>query len=236
MKSVLLGPTKSTKFIITAVLIGVGITLGYFAISIVEWIINIDFLPFQDELQFIHKIIEKLNDLFASQTALLLALIGGIVGLIAAMMINKRLLVISVTRDYIEFKKGANMSQILASDINGIFVEDIDKLVVLGAKGTELFRNTIFTDDDFLKTTLLDYGYPWFDQDPYLSEYQEWKLSDTNLPSYIHTLLKVRSNALERGDNKEADMIREELKHLGIILRDKDEKQYWRSVIKDEEA
>ncbi|NBJ70166.1 MULTISPECIES: hypothetical protein [Clostridia] len=234
MKSVLLGPTKSTKFMITIVLIGLGIILGYFAIAIVEWIINIDFLPFQDELQFIHKIIEKLNDLFASRAALFLALIGGIIGLIVAMRINKRLLVISVTKDYIDFKKGANISQILASNVNGIFVEE-DELVVLDEKGNELFRNPLYTSNNLLKSTLLDYGYPWFDKDPYLFEYQEWLLSDTNLPSYIHTLLKVRRHALELGNDEEADMIREELKHLGIILRDKDEKQYWRGVIKEED-
>ena len=49
-----------------------------------------------------------------------------------------------------------------------------------------------------------------------------------DLPPGANALLKVRAEALRKGDSGDADELREELSRLGVVVREEKKRQYWR--------
>jgi hypothetical protein len=67
------------------------------------------------------------------------------------------------------------------------------------------------------------------DADPYEDEFRIWFPKTPELPDLANALLAARAEALESSDSGDSvKELRRELARIGIVVRDKGKRQYWR--------
>jgi hypothetical protein len=199
----------------------VGAALGWGLTFIVEWIVGLSWFPFQG-------LFELFTDL--SQTLqLVVGLAAGVLlGLVVAFFVLHEMLTVTVGRDAIGLKRGDYEREIGRADVTGVFVQD-KRIVVLGPRRRELANAAFDLDRDQLAAALRRYGYAWLpDGDPYAAEFKRWVPGADGLPQGANAVLKARQQALEKSSEGDLRELLDELDALGVVVHDKDKKQYWR--------
>ncbi|MER6712249.1 hypothetical protein [Streptomyces sp. NPDC000877] len=115
-------------------------------------------------------------------------------------------------------------------EISALF-RDGKQLVVLAPGGMELAREHCGLPWRRLAEALTEHGHTWVEEDPYRAEFHRWVPGTPGLPPGADALLRARARA--RKDEDSAEEVRElrgELLRLGVVVRDEDQRQYWRIV------
>jgi hypothetical protein len=77
----------------------------------------------------------------------------------------------------------------------------------------------------------VDHGFAWReDGDPYRGEFRLWVPDMPGLPDGANALLSARAKARAGRENGTVEVIRGELRRLGVVVRDEARHQYWRTV------
>lgn len=199
----------------------IGAALGWGLTFVAEWITGLAWFPFQG-------LFELFTDLSETLQLVVGLALGAIVGLVLAFWFASEMLEIHVDRHGIRVKRGNLDRTIERADIESVFVQD-KLLVILGQGRRELLQAEFDVDRDDLAAALRKYGYTWRpDGDPYKSELKRWVPGADGLPRGADAVLKVRATALEKSKDDDLRELRDELTALGVVVRDKDKKQYWR--------
>ncbi|MEU6858879.1 hypothetical protein AB0B28_08410 [Glycomyces sp. NPDC046736] len=201
----------------------IGAALGWGLTFVAEWITGLAWFPFQG-------LFELFTDLSETLQLVVGLALGAIVGLVLAFLFVSEMLEIHVDRDGIRVKRGNLDRTIERADIESVFVQD-KLLVILGQGRRELLQAEFDVDRDDLAAALRKYGYTWRpDGDPYASELKRWVPGADGLPRGADAVLSARATALEKSKDDDLRELRDELTALGVVVRDKDKKQYWRSA------
>jgi hypothetical protein len=112
-----------------------------------------------------------------------------------------------------------------------VFTDGRD-LVLRDADGREHVRTRVDSGlTERLRSAFERQGYPWHGTaDPHEADYTVWVDNGPGLDERAHTLLRTRQRALADNRTGTADEARDELRTLGISVRDRGKAQQYRKV------
>lgn len=210
-----IGPALCVLLPIVGAAIGWGLTL------IVDWIVGLSWFPFQGLFELFTELSEPVRLIVAIGLGLL-------VGLLLALWAVHEMLKVTVGRDRLGLKRGDYEREIERADVASVFVEE-KRMVVLGHRRQEIASVEFDLNRERLAAALRRYGYTWLpDGDPYAAELRRWVPGAEGLPKGANPVLKARQQALEKSNASDLRELAVELSELGVVVHDKDKKQYWR--------
>jgi hypothetical protein len=138
---------------------------------------------------------------------------------------------VTVTDEQVRIARGGSSRQVPRGSVRAAFV-DGKQLVLLGHATQELAREGgDLPDAPRLQAAFQARGYPWVPGgDPHKDDYRRWVEDLPGLPAGADAIFRARARALDRGDKVDAAQLRQELGRLGIVVRDEDNRQFWRPV------
>ncbi|WP_306367008.1 hypothetical protein [Nocardiopsis sp. CC223A] len=102
--------------------------------------------------------------------------------------------------------------------------------VVLDTDTAEAVRAKTDHGAERLRTAFEAHGYPWSEGDPHADAFQRWLDGTPGLDAGAQALLRTRQEALEKKDADDAAELRAALAERGLVVRDREHRQYWRAV------
>lgn len=198
-----------------------GAALGWGLTFIAEWIVGLRWFPLQG-------LFELFTDLSKTLQLVVALAVGLLLGLLLAFFALHEMLKVAVGRDRIGLKRGDYDREVERAEVSGVFVQD-KRIVVLGHRRQELANIEFDLERDELAAALRKHGYPWLaGGDPYAAEFKRWVPGADGLPQGANAVLKARQQALEKSNGGDLAELLDELADLGVVVHDKDKKQYWR--------
>ncbi|MFI5712888.1 hypothetical protein [Kribbella sp. NPDC051620] len=224
-----IGHSAADKLLLYGGLPLLGLVLGFFLPRIADWGAKQDWVPFQGPLE----LISRWDGWWVVAICLAVGLIGGV--LLAAMALEDTLKT-TIGNTEVEFLKNQRTTRVPREKVALVFL-DGKEIVLQDSRSAELAREK---HDELgaaartkIQAAFRAHGYPWSDAgDPHEAEFRRWVEGDPDLSPAANAVLKARSKAFDQGDKGKADLreLRQELGKLGYVVRDRDKKQYWRSV------
>jgi hypothetical protein len=198
-----------------------GAAAGWLLKSVAGWVASLPWVPFQGPF----KLVASVPEPHASIGALV---VGGLAGLVLATLAALDRLTVTVADDRVTFTRGGVTRAVKRPLVGAVFL-DGKQLMLLGPATEELARETSDLEADALSAAFLAHRYPWrADGDPFKAAYRRWVEDEPELPAGANALLKARARALDKGDGDDAAELRTELARLGVVVRDRNKRQYWR--------
>ncbi|MCW8784308.1 MULTISPECIES: hypothetical protein [Bacillus] len=209
---------KALVFLVPPLL---GLVIGWFLPVIAKWAVTLDWLPFHGPLD----IIASFHGWKAAAATAVIGLIGGVWLTRAAF---KETLVAVVTDSEVSLTIYNEESVFSKDSISGVFTDE-KHLVLLGTEGQELFREKLEPAVEKAADAFRAHGYVWLGtEDPFKEEYKRWVPDTPDLEPGANALLKAREKALKEEEKADAKELKAEISKLGITVRDKGSRQYWR--------
>ncbi|MEE6257875.1 nucleoside recognition domain-containing protein [Plantactinospora sonchi] len=200
-------------------LIGAG--AGWLLRSAADWLESMRWVPWR----WAFKVVDSVEEPWTTVTALVL---GAVAGLVVAGMAAAERLTVTVSDRAVLLVRGDSRREVVRERITGAF-RDGKQLVLLGPVAEELARESSDLGADQLRTAFEAHGYRWHAEgDPYRDEWRRWTEGAPGLPPGADALLKVRQRAVDKNDRRDLVELRDELTRLGVVVREKDKRQYWR--------
>lgn len=160
-----------------------------------------------------------------------LTLVGLIAGHLFASSWQKENGSFTITPEGVTHHHEGTGEHVSRSRIEGVFTDGRD-LVLVDGRSAELLRTKA---DDVLFTGLKDafeqHGYPWLGtSDPREEAFTSWIDGAGSLPDGAHELLRTRRRLLADKQTGGAEEVRDKLRNLGVMVRDRDDAQQYRVV------
>lgn len=216
----LLNFSKTDKIILWLGFPLIGLVFGWFLPSIAKWGSSLPWIPFQGPLQ----LIASYNGAWVGIVTMILGLIAGIV---LTLLSFHESLETSVYDDKITCKIREDEILFKKQDISLVFVDN-KQLVFLGKDEKELFRCKQELPKSTVGAAFRKHHYVWSDTDPFQHDFKIWVVDSPDLSPAANALLKARGIAIEKGDDKEAFQLAQELWKLRVSVKEKDKRQYYR--------
>lgn len=189
--------------------------------AIAGWVASLRWAPLQGPF----KLIASLPDPPATIGAVLL---GAAAGLAVAYQGQRESLTVTVSPGQVALARAGSATELARRSVSAVFV-DRKQLVLLGPAGEELAREPSDLDAGRLRDAFTGHGYPWHaGGDPFESDFRRWVPDTPDLPAGANALFAARQRALGRKDHDDAAELRAELARLGIVVREEQQRQYWR--------
>jgi len=201
-----------------------GLILGYFLPTIAAWLSQLPWIPMRGPLRLIAAL-----DAWWAHAALVLA--GMILGLLLAHAAITESLRVTVTDRQLLLERDGKTRTIDRTLVSAVFVDGPD-LVVLDRGSRQLVRERHDSTATKIAQAVRTHGYPWTDRDPYEQLYRRWVRDSPDLPGPVNAVLAAREIALRKKERKDATELRDEVQHLGYVIRDEGHRQYWRPLIR----
>lgn len=223
-----IGHSAVDKLILYGGLPLLGLALGFFLPRIADWAVRQRWVPWQRPLEFL----AESDGWWVAAICIALGVIGGL--LLAAMALEDTLKT-TISNTEVEFLKNQKTTRVLREKVALAFL-DGKEIVLQDSHSAELARekhDQFASESNKIATAFRSHGYPWSDAgDPHENEFRRWVEDDPDLSPAANAVLRARSKAFDQGDKGKADLreLRQELTKLGHVIRDRDKKQYWRSV------
>jgi hypothetical protein len=200
----------------------VGAACGGLLDLLVGWVASWPGGPFHGAFEAVDKVPEP-------YAVIGLVIVGALAGLWLAEEAAKDWLTVTVSADQVTLARRGSVQEVARSSVSAVF-RDGKRLVLLGQATEELAREQCELKTDRLRDAFVAQGYPWRDGDPYASDYRRWVEDEPELSAGANALLKARARALAKGERDDAAELREELAKTGIVVRDENKRQSWRST------
>ncbi|MEU8076569.1 hypothetical protein AB0B31_14080 [Catellatospora citrea] len=204
-----------------AMCVVIGAGLGWVLRAVSEWAANVDGMPLRDWIS----VLAKVPDPYGTVLCLLL---GVGFGAEVARRTLKDSVAVSVQQDRVIWRAGRKTRRIARAEISAVYLDGFDDLVFLGIDTGELARANNNLNEDAVKEAFLRHGYPFFDADPHLEQYMRWVEDLPELSATANALLKARQKALADNAAEDAAELRADLAKLGVIVRQNDDRQFYR--------
>lgn len=200
-----------------------GALLGLGVRPLAEWMLDTDWVPNLG-------IARVIADLPQPQGTIGTVIAGVVLGVVLALTAEGEVLRVAVGSSGVTLTRDGKSRTIGRGEVTAAFA-DGKELVLVGRSGEELAREKSDLAAPRLEAAFTEQGYPWrSDGDPHRDEFRRWVPDEPELPAGANAVLKARSAALEKGDQKDVAELRDELGKLGVVVRDQDKRQYWRRV------
>ncbi|MEH1027150.1 YqeB family protein [Micromonospora profundi] len=199
-------------------LLGAG--AGWLLAAATGWLARLPWVPFGALIEWLDRLPEP------QATAGTIA-VGVLAGLIVAGVGTAERLIVTVDAAQVRLRRSDQNRTIARVDTSVVFVGD-GHLVLLDADGAELARESTDLPAGRLAAAFREHGWGWADDDPHRAAYRLWVPDLPGLPDGADALLRARERAIGKDRHDDARELRRELGALGVVLRDEDERQYWR--------
>ncbi|MCK7624207.1 hypothetical protein MUU72_14050 [Streptomyces sp. RS10V-4] len=221
-ETTVLAEPVSGQVLVCVVLGLLGAGLGWLAEVVANWLVTLPWAPLQGPAKLLTSIPRP------GLTIGLVAL-GAVAGVVAGWLIALHELKVEVSARRVVLGRKGETREIPGEEITLAF-RDGKELVLLGRKTEELAREECDHKPARLAEAFTAHGYAWADEDPHKEEFRLWVPDSPELPAQAHAVLKARAETLRKPGGDEPRELRDELRRLGIVVRDADKRQYWRSV------
>lgn len=219
-------PSRNTRLTLWWGLPLLGIVVGWLLKTLAGWALDLPWVPLEGPLE----LIESLPPLVAAVGGVI---VGGIAGALLAHFVESELVHVEVSEHGATIGRAAHAQRVQRADVGAVYVE-AKQLVVLGTDTTELVRATFDLsagDRERLARAFTGHAWPWCpDGDPHADRYRRWVADTPELSDAVNALLAARERAMEREDNADSRRLRRELARYGVVLRDVDGRQHFRTV------
>ncbi len=218
----------SNRIVVAVGFPALGALAGWLLKLLANWSASWPWVPWEGPVKIINGAPEP------AATLVSLA-IGAVVGTVVVFLAEYGYVTVTIENDQIKLARGESSQTVPRASVGAVFA-DGKRLVVLGGRGEELAVEAKNEGADLptiaqLAEGFQAHGYPWMPGgDPYRAEYKRWVEDMPNLPPGANALFKARATALEKEDEKNIAELREELAKLGLVVRDTDDRQWWRGV------
>lgn len=159
-----------------------------------------------------------------------LTLAGAIGGFLLTSEWRKEVSVVTVSSEGVIVESAGAKQYVARDQIAEVFGDGKD-LVIADRYTNELSRSR--TDGVLLKRlqrAFEEFGYPWGGTDPYESSYVAWIDGRGDVDDRVNDLLRTRHRALADKRMGAAEDVRDELRALGVVVRDLDDAQQYRDI------
>jgi len=221
-----IGLSKADKAILIIIPPILGAFLGWFLPIIAGWLIKVPFIPFLSLLEWI----ATLEGFWISMIGMGIGIIAGIIFTFFAF---HETLKVTISDSEVKLEVKDKAETIQKEDVVAVFMEE-KQLILFGVDGIELYRGQPEAKKESVADGFRYHDYPWVEEDPYENKYQRWVANHPDMPSHINTLLEAREHALQKDEEEEAQILRDDLAKLGVVIRDEDKHQYIRTVKGDD--
>jgi len=208
------------------VVLGAGVLAGVFWLLklLGRWLLSIDGGP-------MHKPATFLNALPEPGFTIGVTVVGGLIGLVLALWAKHESLTITVGDDRVVFTTEGKSEEFPLDEIAGVFRDEKD-VVLLGRRSEELVRLPSDMKSGPISEAFIAHGYRWYESDPYASAFERWVPGTPGISARANALLEARGEALvsDKSSKSELRELRAELTELGIVVRDRNKRQYWREA------
>jgi hypothetical protein len=198
-----------------------GVGAGFLLKAIAGWVVALPWAPFQGPFEALERIPEPYSSIG-------MPIVGGLAGFVLAVLIAWDLAKLTVTDEEVAISRAGEERRFARAAVGAAFL-DGKHLVLLGRKGEELARESVDLDKARLTDAFAGHGFPWREGDPYEADFRMWVDDSDGLPAGANALLRARERAVDHGDKSYANEIRSELAKLGVVVRDGNKRQYWRT-------
>jgi len=200
--------------------LGAALLLGIDRLA--DLVMRTPWAPLRAVFRFLHDLPEPGASIGAS-------VVGAGAGLVLAGLIAAELTTVRVTPAELTVSRPGVRRVVPRGEVAVAFL-DGDRLVLLGHTGRELAREPFHLSPERLAPVLREHGVGWAERDPYGDAYRRWVPDTPEVPAAANAIFAERQRALERGDERDAAELREELGRLGFVVRDRRRRQQWRAV------
>ncbi|MEU6665971.1 hypothetical protein [Streptomyces sp. NPDC046727] len=199
------------------VLAGAGV--GWVVTLLADWLVSLPSAPLKGPIEFV-----------ASLPASAPVAAGAVAGLLLGLVAQHEQLTIRLADDRVVLVRKGREQEFSYDAIAAVFL-DGKQLVLLGHEGGELARQACDLDVRRVAAAFAEHGCAWLDADPHKNEFRRWVPDTPGLPEGANAILKARQESLDaKGpDNDDVQELREELARLGVVVRDEQRRQYWRT-------
>lgn len=200
-----------------------GAAAGWLLTRVPGWVTSIPGAPEMQKLDFLASL--TANPVVAAVVIVAGAVAGGVVTLRA----YDDIVTVEVG-PAVTISRSGTARTFAREAVHAVFV-DGDHLVLLGARTEELAREKTDHAPARLREAFTAKGYPWLDDDPHRDAFQRWADGMPGLDGHAQALLRARQDALKAKDAADAGELRTELARHGVVVRDVEARQYWRTVL-----
>ncbi|MFC8689426.1 hypothetical protein [Brevibacillus porteri] len=216
----LLNFSKTDKVILWLGFPLIGLVFGWFLPSIAKWGSSLPWIPFQGPL----KLIASYSGAWVGIVTMILGLIAGIA---LTLLSFHESLETSVYDEKVTCKLRDDEILFNKKDISLVFL-DKKQLVFLGNDEKELFRCKQELNKNTVGAAFIKHNYIWSDTDPFIHDFKIWVVDSPDLSPAANALLKARGIEIEKGNDKEAFQLAQELWKLRVSVKERDKRQYYR--------
>lgn len=200
-----------------------GALLGVAVRPLAQWILDTDWVPDIGPARVVAELPQPWGTVGTVAA-------GVVLGVVLALTAEGEVLRVAVGPTGVTLTRDGTSRTIGRGDVTAVFA-DGKELVLTGRSGEELAREKSDLAAPRLAAAFTEQGYSWrAGGDPHRDEFRRWVPDEPGLPAGANAVLKARSAALEKGDQKDLVELRDELGKLGVVVRDQDKRQYWRQV------
>ncbi|MBU8568226.1 hypothetical protein KM914_17730 [Virgibacillus pantothenticus] len=221
-KETVLGLKKLDKVFIIVLPVIIGGVLGWYIPAIADWLLTLPFIPMEG-------LLEKIVSFDRFLVSVIASVIGIILGFAFSWYVFYETLKIQISEQEVQLYIRNTQQVIKKGDITAVFMEQ-KQLVIQDLDGNESFREVSDIEVERVEEAFREHGYPWCDEDPYLHEFRKWELGNSVFPSEINSILYERLKAIREDEEKQANLLKQDLNKLGVVVKDRKTEQYVRMV------
>ncbi|MFY7069745.1 DUF2087 domain-containing protein [Nocardiopsis changdeensis] len=191
-------------------------------LALPDWVLALPFLPGADKL-------ELLAGVSGPILTAVLTVIGVVAGCFLALMSYDEVITVKVDGEAVRVTASGETAEVPRERFGTAFL-DGRELVVLDAGTAEAVRARTDHKAKRLRAAFEAHGYAWSEGDPHADAFQRWLDGTPDLDARTQALLRTRQEALERKDADDAAELRAALADRGLVVRDREHRQYWRAL------
>lgn len=186
------------------------------------WVMALPFLPGRDK-------VELLAGMSGPVLTAVLMVVGLVAGGFLALTAHAEAVAVEVDGDAVRVTAAGETTEVPRARFGTAFL-DGKELVVLDADTAEAVRAATDHGEKRLRAAFEEHGYAWSEGDPHADAFRRWLDGTPDLDAHTQALLRTRQEALEKKDADDAAELRAELAGRGLVVRDRDRRQYWRPL------
>ena len=205
-----------------------GAAVGWLLTRLPGWITSIPAIPPMEKIEFLARLLDS-----PVAMAVVIA-VGVIAGGFITLLAYDDVVTVEIGTATVTITRSSQAKTFARDLIHTVYVEG-KHLVLLGARTEELAREKTDHASGRFRAAFHEQGYPWVDHDPHQDDFLRWVDGMPGLDDRAQAFLRARQTALKAGDSADIAELRTELAKLGIVVRDVESRQYWRSAIKSAE-
>ncbi|CAL9379280.1 hypothetical protein SUDANB121_01031 [Nocardiopsis dassonvillei] len=191
-------------------------------LALPDWVLLLPFVPGRDRL-------EILDGLSGPVLTAVLVAVGVLGGGFLALTAYDEMIAVEVGEDAVRVTAGGKTVEVPRGRFGTAFL-DGGELVVLDTDTAEAVRTATDHDAGRLRAAFGAHGYAWSEGDPHADAFRRWLDGTPDLDAHTQALLRTRQEALEKKDAADAAELRTELAGRGLVVRDREHRQYWRPL------